>query len=72
MVTRDTLITDLEKNIPQTDRVFVKLGMGHIGTLLAFFNTLEEIALYYDVDPDILLDELNEMPEIEGYVPIRA
>ena len=68
MVTKDTLIIDLEKNIPQTDQVFSKYGMGHIGTLIAFFNTVEETAQAYGINPDVVVMEINELPATKRYL----
>ncbi len=67
MVTKDTLMIDLEKNIPQTDQVFSKYGMGHIGTLIAFFNTIEETAIACGLNPDLIVMEINKLPASKRY-----
>lgn len=61
MVTKKTLIIDLDKTWPQANVVFEKLGMGYTGTMIAFFNTIEESANFYGVDPDKVVIEINQL-----------
>ncbi len=58
-ITRNTTTEDLAENAPQTSRIFESFGIGSIGSLFAFYDTVGEIATAHGIDPDELAASLN-------------
>jgi hybrid cluster-associated redox disulfide protein len=54
------LVSDVMDKWPQTTQVFVRLRMACPGCPVARFHTLAEVAAEYQMDPAILLKELQD------------
>ncbi|MDO8585911.1 MAG: DUF1858 domain-containing protein [Armatimonadota bacterium] len=58
-VNKDTRIADLLRNHPQTADVFSGHGLGCFVCMGAAMETVEEGALMHNLDPDVIVEELN-------------
>ncbi len=61
MVTKETTFEDIERFFPLTDAVFKELGMGHVGTQQAYFDTVGESAIAHGFDPQYVVDAINKV-----------
>lgn len=68
MVRKETLIKDIESTIPQSNKVFEKHGMGHLGTLIAYYSTLGETVTAHGKDVNEIIAEINALPGISSDV----
>lgn len=70
MVTKETLIKDIESTIPQSNKVFKKYGMGHLGTLIAYYSTLDETIKAYGKGSEAgkIIAEINALPGVSSDV----
>lgn len=62
-VTKDMSIIEIIQTYPQTIEVFAKNGLGCIGCAAAKFENLEAGAKVHGLDPDKLIEEINEVIE---------
>jgi len=60
-ITKDMSIIEIVQNYPQTIEVFARNGLGCIGCAAARFENLEAGAKVHGIDPDRLVEELNEI-----------
>lgn len=62
-ITKDMNIIEIVQKYPDTAMVFMYAGMGCFGCHVAQFESIEEGALAHGVDPDKLVEALNEIAE---------
>ena len=62
-ITKDMNIIEVVQKYPDTAMVFMYAGMGCFGCHVAQFESIEEGALAHGVDPDKLVEALNEIAE---------
>ena len=62
-VTKDMSILEVVQKYPDTAMVFMYAGMGCFGCHAAQFESIEEGALVHGIDPDKLVEALNEIAE---------
>ena len=62
-ITKDQGIMDIVTTHPETLEVFAQYGMGCIGCAAARFENLEAGAKVHGVDPDVMVNEINELIE---------
>ena len=67
MITKNTLLAEIVENCPQVDSVFMAYGIGGIGSVSAFFNTVGESAVANGIDPDTFVSILNQKTGAERY-----
>lgn len=60
-VTKDMSIIEIVQTYPETIEVFAKHGLGCIGCAAARFENLEAGAKVHGIDPDKLVEEINEI-----------
>lgn len=65
-VTKDMSIIEVVQNYPQSLEIFAKYGLGCIGCAAARFENLEAGAKVHGIDPDIMVNEINEAIEAAG------
>lgn len=58
-VTRDTIISEIMMNAPQTAPLFQAIGMHCLGCAMATGESVEEACMVHGVDPDEFLENLN-------------
>ena len=62
-ITKDMNIVEVVQRYPDTMMVFMYAGMGCFGCHAAQFESIEEGALVHGIDPDKLVEALNEIAE---------
>ena len=62
-ITKDMNITEVVQRYPDTMMVFMYAGMGCVGCHAAQFENIEEGALGHGIDPDKLVEALNEIAD---------
>ncbi len=62
-VTKDMGIIDIVQQYPESLEVFAKYGLGCIGCAAARFENLEAGAKVHGVDPEVMVNEINELIE---------
>lgn len=62
-ITKDMNIVEVVQRYPDTMMVFMYAGMGCFGCHAAQFENIEEGALVHGIDPDKLVEALNEVAE---------
>lgn len=62
-VTKDMGIIDIVQEHPESLEVFAKYGLGCIGCAAARFENLEAGAKVHGVDPEVMVNEINELIE---------
>ena len=62
-ITKEMNIVDVVQQYPDTAMVFMYAGMGCFGCHAAQFESIEEGALVHGIDPDKLVEALNEIAE---------
>lgn len=62
-IKKDVLICDLLAVYPQAAMFLMECGMGCISCGAAQFETLEQASLVHGIDPDDLVEALNEQAE---------
>ncbi len=58
-VTRDTIISEVMMNVPETAPMFQAIGMHCLGCAMATGESVEEACMVHGVDPDSFLEDLN-------------
>jgi hybrid cluster-associated redox disulfide protein len=59
-VTKDTLISDIMLNAPETSPMFQSIGMHCMGCALASGENVEEACAAHGVDADAFIKKLNK------------
>ncbi|MBQ7876355.1 MAG: DUF1858 domain-containing protein [Clostridia bacterium] len=59
-VTKDTIIMDVLRIDPETAPIFFEIGMHCLGCPSASGESLEQAALVHGVDPDELVQKIND------------
>ncbi len=62
-ITKDMNIIEVVQKYPDTMMVFMYAGMGCFGCHAAQFENIEEGALVHGIDPDKLVEALNEIAD---------
>ena len=62
-ITKEMNITEVVRRYPDTMMVFMYAGMGCFGCHAAQFESIEEGALVHGIDPDKLVEALNEIAD---------
>ena len=62
-ITKDMNIVEVVQRYPDTAMVFMYAGMGCFGCHVAQFETIEEGAMVHGIDPDKLVEALNEIAD---------
>ena len=62
-ITKEMNIIEVVQRYPDTAMVFMYAGMGCFGCHVAQFETIEEGATVHGIDPDKLVEALNEVAE---------
>ena len=62
-ITKDMNIIEVVQRYPDTAMVFMYAGMGCFGCHAANFESIEEGALVHGIDPDKLVEDLNEIAD---------
>jgi hybrid cluster-associated redox disulfide protein len=60
-VTKEMSIIEVVQTYPESLEVFAKYGLGCIGCAAARFENLEAGAKVHGIDPDKLVDEINQL-----------
>ena len=60
-ITKEMNIVEVVQRYPDTMMVFMYAGMGCFGCHAAQFESIEEGALVHGIDPDKLVEALNEI-----------
>ena len=58
-VKRDTIISEVMMNAPETAPKFLEIGMHCLGCAMATGESVEEACMVHGVDPDVFLKDLN-------------
>lgn len=59
-ITKDMSILEVVQKYPDTVEVFVNAGMGCLGCAAAHFENIEQGCLAHGIDPETLVEGLNE------------
>lgn len=62
-ITKEMSIIDIVQQHPETLEVFQKFGLGCIGCAAARFENLEAGAKVHGIDPEVMVQELNNVIE---------
>ena len=62
-ITKDMSILEVVQKYPDTAMVFMYAGMGCLGCAAAHFENIEQGCMAHGIDPDALVDALNEVVE---------
>lgn len=60
LITKDSQITEVLQNHPESYDVFSKYNVGCVGCMLAAFETLEQGLSAHGVDVDAFVKDLND------------
>ncbi|MCK7504624.1 MAG: DUF1858 domain-containing protein [Desulfobacterales bacterium] len=60
-VTKDMSIIEIVQNYPESLEVFAKYGLGCVGCAAARFENLEAGAKVHGIDPEKLVNDINEV-----------
>ena len=58
-LTKDTIISEVMMNAPETAPLFQAIGMHCLGCAMATGESIEEACMVHGVDPDAFLENLN-------------
>ncbi len=64
-VTKEMSIIEIVQSYPESLEVFAKFGLGCIGCAAARFENLEAGAKVHGIDPDELVNAINEVIEMD-------
>lgn len=59
-VTKDTIISEIMINAPETAPMFQEIGMHCLGCAMATGESVEQACMVHGVDPDAFLTKLND------------
>lgn len=65
-VTKETIIGDILDKSYDAAPFFLEMGMHCLGCPSARGESIEEACMVHGVDPDVLVEKLNEFFNIEG------
>lgn len=68
-VTKDMSIIEVVQKYPYAAEVFFYAGMGCLGCAAARFENIEQGCRAHGIDPDALVDAINEVIEAEEKAP---
>ncbi|MBR1581158.1 MAG: DUF1858 domain-containing protein [Selenomonadaceae bacterium] len=68
-ITKDMSILEVVQTYPYTAEVFFYAGMGCLGCAAARFENIEQGCMAHGIDPDALVEALNEVIEAEEKSP---
>lgn len=68
-ITKDMSILQVVQQYPYTAEVFFYAGMGCLGCAAARFENIEQGCMAHGIDPDALVEALNEVIEAEEKAP---
>lgn len=60
-ITKNMSIIEVVENYPQAIEVFIRHGLGCIGCAAARYENIEAGARVHGIDPDKLVNEINEV-----------
>ncbi len=60
VLTKDMLIAEVIQRKPRTIQLLMMVGLGCIGCPSSMMETVEQGALVHGIDPDVLVEKLNE------------
>ncbi len=60
VITKDMLITEAIQKKPRILQPLMMVGLGCIGCPSSMMETIEQGALIHGIDPDVLVEKLNE------------
>ena len=60
-ITKDMGLVDIIQSYPETIEIFQKYGFGCLGCAAARFENLEAGAKVHGVDPDKMVEEMNQL-----------
>lgn len=60
VITKDMLITEAIQKKPRILQPLMMVGLGCIGCPASMMETIEEGCLVHGIDPDVLVEKLNE------------
>lgn len=66
MVTKDTIIMDVLQMEKGTAQFFLNIGMHCLGCPSASGETIEQACMVHGVDPDVLVNQINEYLNAKG------
>jgi len=58
-ITNEMSIIEIAQKYPETLEIFTKFGLGCIGCAAARYENVEAGARVHGIDPEVLLEELN-------------
>ena len=58
-ISKDTIISEVMMNAPETAPLFQAIGMHCLGCAMATGESIEEACMVHGVDPDAFLENLN-------------
>ena len=64
-ITKDMSILEVVQKYPDTAMVFMYAGMGCLGCAAAHFENIEQGCMAHGIDPDALVEALNEVVEAQ-------
>lgn len=62
-VTKDTLLTDLLEQEPDSAEFFYSVGMHCIGCFASMYESIGDACMVHGYDPDDIIDDLNDFLE---------
>ncbi len=65
-VTKDTMIGDLLQIDQNVAPLLLNIGMHCLGCPSSQMETIEQAAMVHGIDPDMLVDEINNFLEAQG------
>ena len=60
-ITKDMGLVEIIQSYPETIEIFQKYGFGCLGCAAARFENLEAGAKVHGVDPDMMVEEMNQI-----------
>lgn len=60
LITKDMLISEVIQRKPRTIQTLMLIGMGCIGCPSSLMESVEQAAWVHGIDPDMLVEKLNE------------
>lgn len=60
VITKDMLISEVIQKKPRTIQLLMMVGLGCIGCPASLMESIEQGALTHGIDPDVLVQKLNE------------
>lgn len=60
VITKDMVISEVIQKKPRSLQVLMSIGLGCIGCPSSLMETVEQAAMVHGLDPDMLIEKLNE------------